>query len=359
MFFFQATDAAPGIVADAIAEHFAVSVLVHETAAAKKVNGRLVCRTLPESLEALSFLLGVKFRCDESGRTWMVGGEPVEVVSQLPSYGLSAGDVAGITREGARLVADRIVLQADQSKTSEVREVLETFKDRPAITLELFLLDVADGSIDRVNAWLDQVRIGGGYLAKAALTTASGGAGAVGEAVQTISKVRGPVYDVEVRGLFDLLEKERGSRVELRQQVQVLSGSETQFSSGEIVETPIFLREPETGKDLVSRIERRTVGLQVRLRGVQIEDAWHFRIELEDSNFVSQRERSTKVVTERTLKTDAGMTLLASFSRKTDERLKRGVPVLSNLGKWGDRVFTKTEASRASRSLMLLARPVK
>lgn len=62
--------------------------------------------------------------------------------------------------------------------------------------------------------------------------------------------------------------------------------------------------------------------------------------------------------TERTLKADAGMTLLASFSRKTEERSKRGVPVPSSLGKWGDRVFTKPDASKSSRSLMLLARPV-
>lgn len=332
-----------------------MSVLVHESVAVRKLNGRLVCRTLPEALDAFAFLLGVKYRSDPTQRIWMVGGDAVDVVTQLPSYGLDAGDVAGITKEGARLVADRIVLQADQSRTAEVREVLEGFKDRRSIILELFLLDVSSGSVDRVNAWLDQVRVGAGYLAQ---TTVAAAAGGIGAAAPVLQRVSGVTYDVQVKGLFDLLEKERSSRLELRQQVQVLSGSETEFNSGEVVQTPLIIREPETGNDLVSRIERRTVGLQLNLRGVWTGDAWHFRIQLEDSNFVSQGERTTRIVTERILQPNSGMTLLASFTRKTKERVKRGVPVLSSLGRWGDRMFSKSEAPSTERSLMLLARPV-
>jgi len=213
-------------------------------------------------------------------------------------------------------------------------------------------LDVAEGSVDRVNAWLDQVRIGGGYLAKAALSVGTGGV----TGVQEITSVSGPVYDVALTGLFDMLETDRTSRVELRQQVQVLSGSETTFSSGEIVETPLIIREPETGKDLVSRLERRTVGLTMRLKGVWTGDAWHFRIELEDSNVVSQRERSNKLTTEKLMVPGAGMTLLASFTRKTDETVAKAVPVLGSLGRVGRKLFTKRQSDHASRSMMLVAR---
>lgn len=101
------------------------------------------------------------------------------------------------------------------------------------------------------------------------------------------------------------------------------------------------------------------MGLTIQLHGTWTGEAWHFRIELEDSSFVNQRERSTKVQTERVLKPDAGFVSLASFTRKSEERTKAGVPVLSGLGKVGRKLFTKGQTNSASRSLMLLARPVR
>ncbi len=341
-------------MAEAIADHYAVSVLVHEKSAARKVSGRLICRTLDEALDSFAFLLGEKYRADASRRIFMFGGPEVSVITALPSYGLQTAEVAALSKEGVRAVADRIVIDADQAKTAELREVLTGFRDRPAITLELFLLDVGDSSVDRVNAWLDTVRVGGGYVAKSYLT-AAGGAGAA----PLLQSVRGPTYDVEVKGLLDLLETERGSRVELRQQVQVLSGSQSRFSSGEVFTDTLYTRQAQTDNDLTSRIERRTVGLTIQLHGTWTGEAWHFRIELEDSSFVNQRERSTKVQTERVLKPDAGFVSLASFTRKSEERTKAGVPGLSGLGKVGRKLFTKGQTNSASRSLMLLARPVR
>lgn len=318
------------------------------------MTGRLVCRTLDEALDSFAFLLGAKYRADPARRIFMFGGPEVATITAFPNYGLQAAEVAALSKDGVRSVADKVVIDADQSKTAELREVLQGFRERPAITLELFLLDVSSTSVDRVNAWLDQVRIGGGYLAKSALaTTGAGGAAPV------LQAVRGPVYDVQVQGLFDLLETERKSRIELRQQVQVLSGSSTRFSSGEVFTDTLYTRQAETSNDLASRIERRTVGLTVQISGTWTGDAWHFHIELEDSSLVSSRERSTKVTTERILKPADGFVSLASFTRKSEESVKSGVPVLSSLGKLGRKVFTKSQGITANRSLMLLARPVR
>jgi len=354
-FFFLASESTPAEVALAISDHWGVSVLVHESVAGKKVTGRLVTRTLDEALSGFSFLLGCKFRSDATGGTWMVGGEAVRSITYLPSYGLNASDVAGISREGARLVADRIVLEVDEGKTKELRAVVESFKVRPAMLVELFLLDVASSSVDRINAWLDEFRIAGGYVARAAIV-ASDPTGAV--AGSMVTKVASPVYDVNVKGLLELIEKERSARVELRQQVQVLSGSETVFQSGEIIENQIITREPETGKDLVSGFERRTVGLQLKLRAVSTTAGWYFNVNLEDSNFVANRERSNKIVTERLMPPGGAMTLLASFTRKTDESIGQAVPILSSIPKLGRRLFTKKVSNSATRSLMLLAREI-
>ncbi len=319
------------------------------------MSGRLVCQSLTEALDSFAFLLGEKYRADSSRRIFYFGGPEVSVITAFPSYGLQPGEVSGLSKEGVRSVADRIVIDADQSKTAELRAVLDQFKVRPSITLELFLLDVGDSSVDRVNAWLDQVRIGGGYVAKSFVAASAGG---IGAGAATIQKYSGPVYDVNVQGLFDMLELERKSRVELRQQVQVLSGAKCSFSSGEVIADTLYTRQSETSNDLASRIERRTVGLTVELQGTWTGEAWHFRVDLEDSSFVSQRERSTKVTTERILKETDGFVSLASFTRKTEESTKAGVPVLSGLGRLGRSMFTKSQVNHGNRSLMLLARPL-
>ncbi len=86
--------------------------------------------------------------------------------------------------------------------------------------------------------------------------------------------------------------------------------------------------------------------------------SWRLRIELEDSSFVNQRERSTKGQNERVPKPDRGFVSLASFTRKSEERTKAGVAVLSGLDKVGRKLFTKGQTNSASRSLMPPDRPV-
>ena len=65
-FFFLANDAPAVELAEAIADHYSVSVLVHDSLASKKVTGRLVAHSLHEALGAVSFLLNCKFRSDDS-----------------------------------------------------------------------------------------------------------------------------------------------------------------------------------------------------------------------------------------------------------------------------------------------------
>jgi len=355
-YFFNATETPPAIVAESISDWFQVPVLVHESVQKKTVTGRMWGTNVNDVLTSFSFLLGCKFRLDSSRSVYVVGGDSVKVISQFPSYGLSAQDVSLISRDGARLVADRIVVEEDESRTKQISDVIETFRSRQSVVLELFLLDTSDSQAARVNEWLDQVKIGAGMVAQSAFVTAAPQAGAA-QTFQRLSK-HGPEYDVQVRGLLELIERDRNSRLELRQQIQVLSGSESMFSSGEIIERPIILREPETGKDLVSRYDRRTVGLQLRLKAVSLPAGWSLKVDMEDSNFVSDREKTTKVTMERILKPGAGMTLLASFTRSSSETLHRGVPILSKMGRLGKRLFETTANSSGNRAVMLLVREV-
>ena len=157
--------------------------------------------------------------------------------------------------------------------------------------------------------------------------------------------------------LWQLLEKDNTAKVEFRQQAQIFSGTETVFSSGQVVEVPLIVREPQTGKDLVTQIERRTVGLQLHLRATALGESWQVDFDLEDGSIVNGKEQTTKFTGQRRMDVDGNFFLLASFTRRSREEAKREVTGFGKIPMVGS-AFRKSTAQRANRSFMILARAV-
>jgi type II secretory pathway component GspD/PulD (secretin) len=145
--------------------------------------------------------------------------------------------------------------------------------------------------------------------------------------------------------------------VEFRQQAQFLSGTSTKFTSGQIVEQPLIVREPQTGKDLVTQIDRRTVGLSLNLRATAFSDGWHIEFDLSDSSLSQGSERTTTFVGQRRIKDADGFFLLTSFNRTVRDRARLEVPGFAKIPLVG-KAFRKATLSTQNRSVMLLARPV-
>jgi hypothetical protein len=354
-FFFEANNAEPGQVARAIGEHYAVSVLVHGTVAEKKVSGRLIAADLHQALDGLSFLLGVPWRANTNRSVFLMGGSPEKIVQHFPSYGLTQAQLGGLIKDGAvSLVADRVVMEVDQAKGAQVAQVLETFADRKQITLELLLVDVATTTVDRVNEWLDTVRVGGGYYRNTLVKDAA--AGAVGGVPGVAARRSGFFQDTEIKALFELLDKDRTSKVEMREQLHLLSGSSSEFTSGEVIENRLFVRQAQTSNDLLQEIERRTVGLRIRIGGTAYRDAWHLTLDLQDSSIVGGRERTTGLQAEKLMDPRDGFISLATFQRRAVDASTQTVPTLAK--GFLKKLFTKSTSTKADRSVMILVRPI-
>lgn len=356
LFFFDAQGSTVREVARAVSEFWAVSVLV-ASGGDSKVEGRIITADLETALASLSLFAGVPYRRAADGVYFFGGAAEKELVA-LPTYGLPAREVMALA-PGGGIVGDRLMIEAPAVRIAQVRDALQSMRDRPSVVVEVFVVDASTNTVDRVNAWLDSVRVGGGYLAKSALVAANPSAGAIG-AVRAVS---GPVYDVQVSGLFDLLETDSSARVELRQQAQILSGSQTQLESGQVEERQLYVREPGTpggaGHDLSTRIERRTVGLQLTLTAAAYPGGWQLRVELQDSDIVAGKERTTTFKGDRRVSSsERGFFLLGSFTRDGVSSAGRGVPVLGEAPGWLGRQFRKRETVRNSRSVMILGRVV-
>jgi hypothetical protein len=241
-----------------------------------------------------------------------------------------------------------------------VREVLGVMGSRPALTVEMFVLDVATNTVERVNAWLDSLKAAGGYAAKSAFVVGTGGVGGAAAAAQRIT-YSGPTYDVQVGAIFELLERDRLSRVQLREQLSVLSGAEATFEAGEVIEDKVYVRDTSStggGSDLLTRIERRTVGLNVRLSANLVQgDVWHIRLNLSDSARLAGREVTTRLEGEKLIRESDSYSLLGSFTRDTADT-SRATPFGASAKGWLGRKLSKGETTTRHRSLMVLVRPV-
>lgn len=325
---------------------------MREPVASQVVSGQLLANDAAQAVTALAFLVGVKARLDSSARVWFIGSEPERELRSFPSYGLTAKELGGLFREGVNLVGDRAIVDADPLRGVQIGEVLAAFSNRLSLTLELVAIDVASNSVDRVNAWLDQVSIGAGVVARSAAVV-------VDPSQVVLQQPRNAFnWDVQLQALFAMLDVSGGARLELRQQIQVMSGTTTHFESGEIVETPLIVREPLTGKDLITQIDRRTVGLQLDLTATAVAGRWLINVEFQDSSVVAGREVTTAMRTARMVTLSQRPVLLASFTRTTGTDSVKAVPVLGSIPKLGKALFRKTVTTKAARSLMILCRPV-
>ena len=150
--------------------------------------------------------------------------------------------------------------------------------------------------------------------------------------------------------------------MELRAQVQLLSGADTRLSSGDVQEDITYTTLPSatTGNgQLVSQITRRTVGLTLTMKGVAAGKAWNIHVELNDSsNTGLGHERQSNLTADRLIEPGVPTyTLLGSFTRKTTERSRQGVPLLMEIPGLRSLV-SKATTNTINRSLMILIKPV-
>lgn len=327
-FYFQANEASASDVATAISDHYGVSVLLQKGDSGTQITGRVVADSLENSLDVLSFYLGTGYRSDDSGRIWMFGGDEVESIKSFPSYGLSAQELARFSGGQASAIGDRIVIQGDERVHSEISEVLKVVSARKTVGLELLVIDVSARDFERLNAWLDSLGVTVGYAAQKTLAVNPAMGGVLGSTLGAF-QASGITYDVSINSVLGLLDDLQSTKMELRQQLQIVSGTTVVFSSGQIIEQQLFVRPDESETNLITQIERRTVGLDVNLTATNYDEKWHFVINISDSSLNETGETTTVLETEKIVDANqSNVWQLASFSRKVKSRVVSTSPLL-------------------------------
>lgn len=300
-------------------------------------------------MEQFGWMLKTKYYRD--GDTIYYGQSPPKVLRSYPSYGLKPQEITQVFRESAGLAGDRVVVEADEARHSQVSEIIKEMSKRKNLVLEVVMLDVSSNSVDRVNAWLDQFRAAAGYYRNTMYPDT-----AIQTGVQYVRR-QGFYQDIDIKGALELLPVGGDVRIETRGFVQVLSGEQSTFQSGQVLTEQTYTVVPNTAQQLASTINRRTVGLMMNIRAVASEDLWQLNVDVQDSQISAQSEITTQFRGDRIISDKESWFLLCSLTRRARTRAAQALPILGQLPGL-KRVFTKKNAVSEGRQLMVLARRV-
>lgn len=361
--FFIECDGVPfAEVTRAVGDWFKVCVILAPSLASKAVTGNLASYSLPDVLDALAVMVGEPWRkIGTEGGMYAFGGKQEPQVRSLPTYGVPVGAIQQLVQSSVVQLGDRVLVSGEPQKLAELEVALESLRVRPSVVMDVWMLDVAEGSVDRVNSWLDSLTIGAGYAAKTMMM-----GGALDELGNVISEphlttVRGPTANINASFLLTLMELDRSARVDLQAQVQLLSGSPCTLASGEVQEDVTYQTLPGAttsgNGQVVSSITRRTVGLNLTIKAVEAGTNWALSCKLEDGSYVGEKERRSTLEAERLVGAGSGYTLLATYTRRTVERSRQGVPLLMEVPVLRS-VVSKMQTNTVSRQVMIVVRPL-
>lgn len=329
-FWFVADGATVATAAEALAEHYHVSVFVPENIAAKVINGTLRGGTLEESLDVLAFFAGVTWR--QTGAVYYFGGsEPAQFLT-LPSAGVDVAAVRSVLGE-AVVVGDSVVVKTTPTQFSQLREVLDKLRNRPVMKIRCAVVDIAASRLPAFRNFLD---------------TAGSGLTVTGDLAGKVS-VRLPL---DIRTVLDFLAKDEDSEMKLDTTFSLPSGEPLTLTSGSIVERPVYVRsEGNNPQDLVTKFDRLQLGLTVKLRPYFFDGKWFLRFDIQDADISSGTEKRLTMTGAYEF---AGKECiqLAAINRTKEVSTERSVPGLRRAPGIG-RFFRSKSLTREDRSVVV------
>lgn len=329
-FWFVADYATVATAAEALAEHYKVSVFVPESIAGKVINGTLRGGTLEESLHVLAFFAGVTWR--QMGGVYYFGGsEPAQFLT-MPSAGVDVAAVRSVIGE-AVVVGDSVVVKTTPTQYAQLRDVLDKLRERPVMKVRCAVVDIATS---RLPAFRDF------------LNTAGSGVTITGDVASKVS-IRLPV---DIRAVLDFLAKNEDAEMKLDTTFALPSGESLTLSSGSVVERPVYVRtQGDNQQDLITKYDRLQLGLSVKLQPFHFDGKWFLRFDIQDADVSSGTEKRLTMKGAFEFE-NKECVQLASINRTREVTTERSVPGLRRIPGVG-RAFRGKSVTKEDRSVMV------
>lgn len=329
-FWFVADSASVATAAEALADHYRVSVFVPDSVATKTITGTLRGADLQQSLDVLAFFAGVAWR--QSGSVYYFGGEEPAQFLTIPSAGVDVAAVRSVLGECV-IVGDSVVIKTNPTQFAQLREVLEKLRNRPVMKVRCAVVDVSSSRLPAFRNFLN-----------------TGGAGITisGDLASKVS-IKLPV---DLRAVLDFFQHDEDAEMKLDTVFAIPSGEPLKLTSGEVVERSVYRRQDADGaRDLITGFDRLQLGLSVELKPFYFENRWFLRFHVEDADMTSEKERRLTLSGSYEVESGAPV-MLASVQRTKDVQTEKRVPGLHRIPAIG-RAFRSKSSEKEARSVMV------
>lgn len=327
-FSFVADDSPAAVVAQALAEHYQISLFLPGEVGAKKVSGVLRGANLEESLDLLSYFCGATWR--KQGAVYYFGGaEPAQFYT-FSSAGLDINVLRSVFGE-VSIVGDNVVVKSTPTQFAQMQSVAQKLIVRKVLRLRCTVVDIAESAVPAFYDFLKSATVG---VSK----TGNGLHGSV-------------TMPTNISVILDFLQSQGSTKMKLDSEFEMPSGESLTVASGSIIETELYVRPNQSDQDLVTQIDRRQLGLTVRLTPYEYDDKWFVRYDVQDADSAAGTERRLAINGSVDLRALTAVKL-ASITREKETTVDKRVPGISKVPLIG-RAFRSKGTSTETRVVMV------
>lgn len=278
----------------------------------------------------------------ESGTAYFLGQAP-ETIEAVPSQGLTESAIAGMrSNVKSSRIGDSIVLAGSSVEVGRLKRVLESVEIGKSVQVEVAVVETAVSQYETVNRWLDGLRL-------AVSGELSGDLEATGLPSLT--------WGFEVAHLLRLREVDKTSRILHNQAIRATAGTKVIFASGRVLADELYQNTAESGRDLRTRIERRTVGWNMEVEASELTSGWYVKATVKDGAVAQAEETTTELTSETRLALGGGWVMLADYCRAADSTIGRDIGRLSRVPVLR-RVFRQSQDEGGQRRVIVWIRLV-
>ena len=310
-FWFEAKGIPLWQLAQSISEYFNVNILVFDDVKEKKIHGDIKGLNIEETLNALTWLIGIEWI--KKDNVYYVGGNATSV-SVYKSIGIDS-KIETVYKDSVKLLGDKIVVQGSERDIKKIEDSLKKVTERDFVKVKVKMVEIS---------YNDEFDVGFEW-SKAFEYTADWK-----EMLKNIHPVTHAAMAIAVSTHLD--EIFYSSRTLINTELGILSGSGVSIAIGEDLDREVY-QQSDYGTRVVSGYNTQHTGLIIDLKAFKGDSKdWVLHATIENSTSESSLQKRLTKLTNQIKASSGDVVLIGSVKRENiRHEVTKGIPFLCRI----------------------------
>lgn len=325
-------------VCSQVQDFFGVNILVFDDVKAREIHGRITGVGLKQTLDCISWLLGVEYVFKDDIYFF---GSNTKTIIVLPSTGLDSS-IEGVFRDVTiKKINDKLVVAGSERDVARVKQVYDQILERQFGVFRLYAIEINHESEIELGADIDKSIA---YAFSWESLSAASYNPIQSLALSLRASLKASESELKVSSLIDT-------------DIGLFSGNPVTFQVGQDTDRPLYMQSNFSQTNVVQSYNTQHTGLIIQMAGSYDPKAanWYVTFSVENSEAKSDLVKTLTTLTTFTrLGDSAPVQILAKLNgTKFSEQITKGIPLLCDVPYLG-RLFRITREFSARRDIVFV-----